>query len=102
MKVVSFLTALLLSSPNSQASPQASAPTSTSSTQAATLLAKSAAALTGNVALSDVSLTGTVRRIAGSDDDSGTAIFKALASGAGRMNLTLSSGQRSEVENLSA
>jgi len=102
MKVVSFLTALLLSSPNSQASPQASAPTSTSSTQAATLLAKSAAALTGNVALSDVSLTGTVRRIAGSDNESGTAVLKALSSGAGRLDLGLPSGQRSELSNVSA
>src|SRR5207302_623507 len=41
-------------------------------------------------------------RIAGSDDESGTGIFKALAAGAARIDLTLSSGQRSEVENLTA
>src|SRR5216684_3702539 len=69
MKVLSFLAALLLTFPNLEASPQASAPTSTSPTQAATLLSQSVAALTGKAALSDVTLTGTARRIAGSDDE---------------------------------
>jgi len=78
-------------------SQQASVPAPTSSPQAATLLTQSATALAGNVALSDVTLSGTARRIAGSDDDTGTAVFKALASGASRMDLSLSSGQRSEV-----
>lgn len=100
MKLLCFLSALLLSFPSSQASPQASAPPSTSSSQATTLLAQSAAALAGRVTLSDVTLSGTARRIAGSDDDTGTATFRALASGASRVDLTLSSGQRSEVENL--
>ena len=85
MKVLSVLAALLLTFPNLQAGPQASAPASTSSSQAATLLTQSAAALTGNVALTDVALTGTARRIAGSDDESGTATYKAI-SGANRLD----------------
>src|SRR5258707_682765 len=73
-----------------------------SSPQALALLQKSLAALTGGQSITDVTLSGTARRIAGSDDESGSATLKALASGAGRMDLSLSSGQRSEVENFSA
>lgn len=51
--------------------------------------------------ISDVTLTGTARRIAGSDDESGSAVLKALASGASRVDLTLSSGQHSEILNTS-
>lgn len=69
--------------------------------QAAALLQKSLGALSGGQSLTDVTLSGTVRRIAGSDDDTGTAVLKALASGAGRVDLSLSSGQRSEVSDLS-
>jgi hypothetical protein len=97
MKVLSFLAALLLNLPNLQASPQAAATPSSSSAQAITLLTQSAAKLTGNVTLSDVTLVGTARRIAGSDDESGTAVLKALATGASRMDLTLPGGNRSEV-----
>jgi hypothetical protein len=100
MKALSILAALLLSFPNLQAAQQASAPAPSNSPQAATLLARSAAALTGNVALSDVTLTGTARRIAGSDDESGTAVLKAIAGGASHVDLSLSSGQRSEVHNV--
>ena len=99
MRVARFVLSIVLSSsfPFPSASQQASVPAPTSSPQAATLLTQSATALAGNVALSDVTLSGTTRRIAGSDDDTGTAVFKALASGASRMDLSLSSGQRSEV-----
>jgi hypothetical protein len=72
------------------------------STQALQLLRQSLAALQGSSSLSDVTLTGSAHRIAGSDDESGSAVFKALASGAGRSDLDLSSGQRSEVQNLTA
>ena len=75
--------------------------TTTTSTQATAILQSSLSALSGGQALTDVTLTGTARRIAGSDDDTGTAIFKALASGSGRTDLSLSSGQRSEVCDLS-
>jgi len=75
--------------------------TASSSPQALALLQKSLAALTGDQSITDITLSGSVRRIAGSDDESGTGVLKAIA-GAGRMDLTLSSGQRSEVQNLSA
>jgi len=57
------------------------------------------AALSPNVAITDITLSGSVRRIAGSDDQSGTAILKALASGAARADLSLSSGTLSEIYN---
>jgi len=82
--------------------PLAAQQTATSSGQALQLLQRSHGALAGDQALTDVTLSGTARRIAGSDDESGTAVFKALASGAGRADLNLSSGQRSEFVNLIA
>lgn len=99
MRALSFFAALLIILPNSPASPQVASSTSTSSTQASQLLQQSLAALQGNTSISDVTLSGSARRIAGSDDETGTGVFKAIA-GAGRMDLTLSAGQRSEVENL--
>jgi len=101
MNALSFLAALLLTFPNFQASPQASAPISTTSTQAVTLLAQSVAALTGKATLSDVTLTGTARHIAGSDDETGTVTYKAI-SGANRLDLSLSGGARSETANSTA
>jgi len=70
--------------------------------QALLLLQRSAAALSGGQTLTDVTLSGTARRIAGSDDGTGTAVLQAIATGAGRIELSLSSGQRSEVCNLTA
>ena len=40
--------------------------------------------------------------MAGSDDESGTAILKAIVTGASRMDLTLSGGNRTEVLNTSS
>jgi hypothetical protein len=60
------------------------------------------AALSPNVAITDITLSGSVRRIAGSDDQSGTAILKALSSGAARVELSLYSGTLSEIYNSSA
>jgi hypothetical protein len=60
------------------------------------------AALSPNIGISDITLTGSVRRIAGSDDESGTATLKALSSGAARSDLSLSSGPTSETQNVSA
>src|SRR5437868_5551414 len=59
--------------------------------QATALLQKSLFALSGGQTLTDVTLSGTVRRIAGSDDETGTATYKAI-SGANRLDLTLSGG----------
>jgi hypothetical protein len=69
----------------------------TSSPQALQLLQRSAAALSGGQSLTDVTLTGTARRIAGSDDESGTSALEALATGEARMDLSFASGSRSEV-----
>ena len=53
------------------------------------------------MATTDVTLSGTARRIAGSDDESGTATVKALAGTGSRIDLSLSSGPRSELRNTS-
>lgn len=77
--------------------------TATSDTQGLLILQKASAAMASPAApLTDVTLSGTARRIAGSDDETGTGLFKAMVSGAGRMDLSLSSGQRNEVQNLTA
>lgn len=68
------------------------------SVQAPALLQSALAALAGTNPVTDITLTGTARRIAGSDDESGTATLKAV-SGASRIDLNLSSGTRSEVCN---
>jgi len=92
------LALLIVSTPQLTVTQQAAS----SNAQATQLLQQSLAALQENTSISDVTLSGSARRVAGSDDESGSAVFKALASGAGRMDLTLPSGQRSEVHNLTA
>ena len=67
--------------------------------QAAQLLQRSLAALIGNQKITDVTFTGSVHRIAGSDDETGTAVLTALAADASRIDLNLSSGPRSEIQN---
>jgi len=79
--------------------PSAAQQTATSP-QAAQYLRQALAALDGSTSVSDVTLTGTAQRIAGSDDETGTATLKAIA-GASRMDLNLSSGPRSEIRNIS-
>ena len=76
--------------------------TSATSSSATTTLQQSLAALVPNLTLTDVRLTGSVRRIAGSDDETGSATLQALSSGAARSDLSLSSGTRSELQNPSA
>src|SRR6266478_520916 len=100
MKLLSILTALLFTIPSS--SQQASAQTSTSSTQATTLLRQSLAALNGSTALTDVTLTGSARRIAGSDDETGSVVVRALTGTGTRIDLSLPSGTRSELRNISS
>ncbi len=75
--------------------------TNTSKPQAQQLLQQSLNALSGGQTLSDVTLSGTARRIAGSDDETGTATYKAI-SGANRLDLSLSGGARSETANSTA
>jgi hypothetical protein len=91
-------TLLFFGSPlNSQSQPQT--PTAT---QPAQLVQQALAALTGGQSLTDVTLTGTAQFIAGSDNETGTAALKAVASGASSLGLSLSAGPRSEILNASA
>jgi len=64
---------------------------------AVSLLERSLASLSKGVPVSDVTLTGTARRIAGSDDETGTATLKELVTGQARMDLGFPSGNRSET-----
>ncbi len=50
--------------------------------------------------MQDVTLSGTARRIAGSDDESGTVVLKSTSDGHSRMDLNLPSGTRSEIRSL--
>jgi hypothetical protein len=68
----------------------------TSDPQALAYAAQSIAAMTDGVAISDVTLTGNVTWNAGGTD-AGTASLKALGSGESRMDLSLTSGTRSEI-----
>ena len=63
--------------------------------QALAYAAQSIAGLTGGNPISDVTLTGTVTWNAGAD--MGTASLKALGNSESRMDLTLSSGPRTEI-----
>jgi len=75
----------------------AQTPTTQSSSQALSLLQNSLVALTGGKSITDVTLTGTVHRIAGSDDETGSATLKALTTGEARIDLVLASGTYTEV-----
>jgi hypothetical protein len=76
--------------------------TATTSTQGAAILQKALAALAPTTPITDVTLSGTARRIAGSVDESGTVVVKALAGTGTRIDLTLSSGPRTEIRNTSS
>ena len=73
-----------------------------SAPQAIALLQQSLTALTGGRPLTDVTLSGTAERIAGSDDESGTVIVKALVGTGIRLDLSLPSGPRTEIRNASS
>jgi hypothetical protein len=75
---------------------------STATQQGPLLLQNSLAAMAGGTTLKDVTLTGTARRIAGSDDETGTATLTALSTGETRINLSLPSGAPGEVRANSA
>ncbi len=78
-----------------------SSTTSASSSQALITLQSTVAALTGKSSVTDVTLSGTAEWIAGSDDETGAAIYKALPS-ANRLDISLTSGTRSEIRNVGA
>jgi hypothetical protein len=65
--------------------------------QAIPMLQQSLRLLTSGNSVKDVTLNGTARRVAGSDNETGTVVLKALATGEARMDLSLPSGQLTEV-----
>ncbi len=71
-------------------------------TEGAIVLQKALAALAPTTRITDVTLSGTARRIAGSDDESGTVVLKALVGTGTRLDLSLPSGPRTEVRNTSS
>lgn len=81
---------------------QSNPTTRTSDPQAVALAQRSLTALTGGAPVSDVTLTGTVQRIAGSDNETGTASVKGTALGDSRLDLSLPAGNRSEIRNHAA
>jgi hypothetical protein len=96
----SLAAAILLSFVSSAVAQTSSTPTS-SSTQALTTLQSALAALTRNTTVSDITLTGTGQRIVGSDNETGSATYRAISS-ANRLDLSLSGGTWSEIRALSS
>jgi hypothetical protein len=76
--------------------------TSSTSSQSSLYLQQSYSQLVGNASLADITLSGSVRRIVGSDDQSGSATLKALPAGAASADFSLSSGTISEIHNFSS
>lgn len=68
----------------------------------AVVLQQALGVLAGSTSIADVTLSGTVRRIAGSDDETGTVVLKALVTGQSRMDLSTPSGQSSEIRSISS
>jgi hypothetical protein len=95
--LVSIFCLVCVSSSAQQSTP---APT-TSDPQAVALLQRALAALIGNATVSDITLTGTAQRIAGSDNETGTATVAALAGGYSKITLSFPSGARGEIRNAS-
>src|SRR5579863_5197781 len=81
---------------SAQQPPSTSVATPTSDPQAVAAVQGALKALTGGTSVADVTLTGTAKRIAGSDNESGTAKLQAMTGGYSQMSLTLPSGPRSE------
>jgi hypothetical protein len=99
MRLARLLVCALLAA-NSPASSATGSSTSNAS-QASVLIQQSLAALTGGQTLTDVTLTGSAQTIAGSDNETGNAVLKAVAAGASSLALTLTAGPRTEVLNAS-
>jgi hypothetical protein len=94
-----FVCAVLLFSSPFSSSSQPQTPSATSPSQ---LVQQALAALTGSQSITDVTLTASAHRIAGSDDETGTATLKAVAAGASSLSLSLSAGPRTEILNAAA
>lgn len=76
-----------------------SQPVPTSDPQAISLAQKSIAALTGGTPITDVTLNANVTSILGSDNETGNGTFRAKGTSESRVDLSLSSGTRSDVRN---
>lgn len=74
-----------------------SASASTSDPQAITLATKSVLAMTGGTPVSDATLTASITRIAGSDNETGSATLYAKGTSESRVDLNLSDGTQSEA-----
>jgi len=77
--------------------PLAAQQSSPTSLQGAQLLQQAVNALVAQQTITDVTLSGTARRIAGSNDETGTVAFKALSTGAARSDFSYPSGPLSEI-----
>jgi hypothetical protein len=75
------------------ASPQQAVP----AVQPQALLQNALSALVPSGTVTDVTLSGSVRRVAGSDDETGTATLRALSTGESRVDLSFPSGTRGEA-----
>jgi hypothetical protein len=90
-----ILSALCITVPLASAEAQQSPTGSTLSASA--VLQRSYISLVGATSLTDVTLSGSATRIAGSDNETGTATYEALGSGASRLDGSYPSGVRSEI-----
>jgi len=99
---VLFLCSLISASLSAQQSASTATLQPVSDPQGVALVQRAFSALVGANNVSDVTLTGTARRIAGSDDETGTASMKATATGDSRVDLNFPSGERSEIRNHAA
>ncbi|HXX18698.1 MAG TPA: hypothetical protein VEJ46_04800 [Candidatus Acidoferrum sp.] len=97
-----LIVCVVCSSASAQQTASTSSPPATSDPQAVALVQRALVALTGGATVSDVTLTGTARRIAGSDDETGTATLTATAASDSKVSLNFPSGQRTEIRNHSA
>jgi hypothetical protein len=96
------ISCLVSTSVSARQSTSSAAPPVTSDPQAVALIQSALAAVTRGVPVSDVTLTGTADRVAGSDNESGTATLSATSVGDSRINLNFPSGQRTEIRNHAA
>jgi hypothetical protein len=98
-RIALFSSLLLFSvSLRSQQTPQIQP---TASAQGVVLLQQAVGTLAGSTTLADVTLTGAARRIVGSDDETGTVVLEALATGQTQLKFSYPSGQRSELTSFS-
>jgi hypothetical protein len=96
VRLSSLFFSFILIIPNATPAPRIGRHAQQTSAVSTVTLQAALAALSPKIAISDVTLTGSVRRIAGSDDETGTATLKAISSGAARCDLSLPSGTLSE------